>query len=400
MLELSAHLQREYPSLFEVPRGTDTLTVDSVVFPIFDKVGEVVQQIRSDIHRDTQLTASAGMAITSTLAKIGSNYNKPNGQKSLLKEVYTRGTVMDFFGRLKVKEVPGVGASSEFILNGLGIFTFHDFYEQRYRMGYLFTRKTFLNFLGSAIGICGMYAYEDEAEDDKPGEEEGGLYDTGRKTIGQERTFYKLKSRLELQEILLSNIEKVHERLTRKGLVCGQVVLKMKHTSFQLKQYSKDIEVFPPSNSNHTTDKPHYYEYEDKFYTDDLEQLKANGDVLLLPLVEHYAEYRLLGFTAGKLLRKEALLRILESSKRAKKQQKTLQDFLGNRKRARTQGAAMEECICISSESDIEMEVHHHDPQEVVTVVSSDTLHESPTDRSNEVKDVQKKEEHDVIFID
>jgi len=43
----------------------------------------VAEEIREKINQQTQLTASAGISINKFLAKIASDWNKPNGQKTL-----------------------------------------------------------------------------------------------------------------------------------------------------------------------------------------------------------------------------------------------------------------------------------------------------------------------------
>ena len=64
----------------------------------------IAQQIRQDIFESQQITASAGIAPNKMLAKIASDWNKPNGQY-----VITPDMVADFMVDLPVKKLFGVG---------------------------------------------------------------------------------------------------------------------------------------------------------------------------------------------------------------------------------------------------------------------------------------------------
>ncbi len=64
----------------------------------------IAQDIRQKIFASQQLTASAGIASNKMLAKIASDWNKPNGQFSV-----TPNEVSDFIKTLPVKKLPGVG---------------------------------------------------------------------------------------------------------------------------------------------------------------------------------------------------------------------------------------------------------------------------------------------------
>ena len=65
-------------------------------------VQSVVKEIRQKIEEKTNLTASAGIAPNTMLAKITSNINKPNGQFFLEP---SREKVMDFIRKLPIRKV-------------------------------------------------------------------------------------------------------------------------------------------------------------------------------------------------------------------------------------------------------------------------------------------------------
>ena len=82
---------------------------------------EIAQLIRAQIREETQLTASAGIAPNKFLAKIASDWRKPDGQF-----VVPPHRVEQFLTPLPVKRVPGVGKVMEGKLSELGIVTVGD----------------------------------------------------------------------------------------------------------------------------------------------------------------------------------------------------------------------------------------------------------------------------------
>ena len=79
---------------------------------------EVAMRIREDIFRQTALTASAGVAPNKFLAKIASDWNKPNGIC-----VISPSRVEAFLQPLALEKVPGVGRVTLARFHKLGIFT-------------------------------------------------------------------------------------------------------------------------------------------------------------------------------------------------------------------------------------------------------------------------------------
>jgi DNA polymerase-4 len=79
---------------------------------------ETAQAIRASIHEETQLTASAGVAPNKFLAKIASDWRKPDGLF-----VLRPADVVAFLQPLPVGRIPGVGKVMEGKLAALGIGT-------------------------------------------------------------------------------------------------------------------------------------------------------------------------------------------------------------------------------------------------------------------------------------
>ena len=76
----------------------------------------VARQIRADIRTETELNASAGVAPNKFLAKIASDWRKPDGLF-----VIQPHEIADFLRPLPVRKLPGVGGATEKALAELGI---------------------------------------------------------------------------------------------------------------------------------------------------------------------------------------------------------------------------------------------------------------------------------------
>ncbi|MBW7983832.1 DNA polymerase IV [Enterobacillus tribolii] len=93
----------------------------------------IARQIRQDIERELNLTASAGVAPVKFLAKIASDINKPNGMF-----VITPEQMPEFIRQLPLSKIPGVGKVTAAKLSELGLNTCEDL--QRYPLADLLHR--------------------------------------------------------------------------------------------------------------------------------------------------------------------------------------------------------------------------------------------------------------------
>jgi len=82
---------------------------------------ETAEVIRREIREETQLTASAGVAPNKFLAKIASDWKKPDGLF-----VIRPHQVQAFLIPLPVRKIPGVGKATEKLLEEMGIATVGD----------------------------------------------------------------------------------------------------------------------------------------------------------------------------------------------------------------------------------------------------------------------------------
>ncbi len=78
--------------------------------------GEIASDLRREIYETTNLTASSGIAPNKLLAKIASDWHKPNGQFEIKSEA-----IPDFMKTLSVNKIWGVGPKSVEKLNEIGV---------------------------------------------------------------------------------------------------------------------------------------------------------------------------------------------------------------------------------------------------------------------------------------
>ena len=92
-------------------------------YPTASKIAKVIRQ---EIFEATGLNASAGISINKFLAKVASDINKPNGQKTILPD-----DALAFLEALPVRKFFGVGAGTANAMDRLGIFTGADLKKWR-----------------------------------------------------------------------------------------------------------------------------------------------------------------------------------------------------------------------------------------------------------------------------
>ncbi|EGQ8010964.1 DNA polymerase IV [Vibrio parahaemolyticus] len=81
----------------------------------------IAREIREKIFQQTRITCSAGISINKMLAKIASDWNKPNGMYAVLPE-----DRLDFMAKLPLRKIPGVGKVTIVKLNDAGLTTAAD----------------------------------------------------------------------------------------------------------------------------------------------------------------------------------------------------------------------------------------------------------------------------------
>lgn len=184
----------------------------------------IAQEIRNRIFNEVGLTASAGISINKFIAKVASDYNKPNGQKTVNPE-----EVESFLENLEIRKFYGVGKVTTEKMYALGIFTGKDL------------KSRSLEFLENHFGKSGSFYYYVVR----------GIHNSPvkpsriPKSVGAERTFNEnLSSEIFMLE-KLENIAVELEKRLKKAKIAGKTItLKIKYSDFTLQTRSKTITYF------------------------------------------------------------------------------------------------------------------------------------------------------------
>ncbi|XP_032532846.1 DNA polymerase kappa isoform X1 [Chiroxiphia lanceolata] len=193
---------------------------NSVVFGT--SAEEVVKEIRFRIEQKTQLTASAGIAPNTMLAKMCSDHNKPNGQYRITPE---RQAVLDFLKDLPIRKVPGIGKVTEKMLKALGIVTCSELYQQRALLSLLFSEISWRNFLDISLGLGSTHL-------EKDGE---------RKSMSTERTFSEINRAEDQYSLCQELCRDLAQELQKEGLKGKTVTLKLKNVNFEVKTRASTV---------------------------------------------------------------------------------------------------------------------------------------------------------------
>ena len=184
----------------------------------------IAKEIRQKIKEKTGLNASAGISINKFIAKVASDVNKPNGQKTVNPE-----EVEAFLEDLEIRKFYGVGKVTAEKMYRLGIFTGRDLKNKP------------LDFLNAHFGKSGEYYYEVVR----------GIHNSEvkptriRKSLGAERTFEEnISSEIFMLERLENISEEIERRLAKSKVAGKTITLKIKYSDFTLQTRSKTLSYY------------------------------------------------------------------------------------------------------------------------------------------------------------
>ncbi len=189
----------------------------------------VATEIRNQIFDSLQLTASAGISINKFVAKIASDYNKPNGQKTVNPE-----EVPVFIENLDIRKFHGIGKVTAERMYQLGIFTGKDL------------KRQLLPFLEEHFGKSGKRFFDLSRGIDYNEVKPNRL----RKSLAAEHTFSQnLTSEIFMLDKLKSISNEVSQRLAKSDLSGRTITLKIKYSDFTVQTRSKTTTKFINSTS-------------------------------------------------------------------------------------------------------------------------------------------------------
>ena len=184
----------------------------------------IAKEIRERIFKEVGLTASAGISVNKFVAKIASDINKPNGQKTVNPD-----EVLAFLEELPIRKFYGVGKVTTEKMYQLGIFTGLDL------------RNKELDFLEKHFGKSGRFYYNvvrgihnSEVKSERVA-----------KSVATEHTFEEnLSSEIFMEEKLQIIAQQLEKRLQRYNLAGKTVTLKIKYSDFTQQTRSKTLPYF------------------------------------------------------------------------------------------------------------------------------------------------------------
>jgi DNA polymerase-4 len=184
----------------------------------------LAQEIRLRIYNEVGLRASAGISINKFVAKIASDYNKPNGQKTV-----NPNEVIPFLEELPIRKFYGVGKVTTEKMYQLGIFTGLDLKRQS------------LEFLEKHFGKSGNFFYDVvrgiHNSEVKP--------DRIPKSVAAEHTFESnLSSEIFMMEQLENIANSLEKRLKKQHINGKTITLKIKYSDFTQQTRSKTLPYF------------------------------------------------------------------------------------------------------------------------------------------------------------
>jgi DNA polymerase IV len=184
----------------------------------------LAQEIRSRILSEVGLTASAGISVNKFVAKIASDINKPNGQKTVNPD-----EIIPFLEELPIRKFYGVGKVTTEKMYQLGIFTGAD----------LKTKS--VEFLEKHFGKSGGFYYNVVR----------GIHNSEvkpsriTKSVAAEHTFdVNLSSEIFMLEQLERIATSLEKRLKRHNISGKTVTLKIKYSDFTQQTRSKTLPYF------------------------------------------------------------------------------------------------------------------------------------------------------------
>jgi DNA polymerase IV len=185
---------------------------------------EIAQEIRAKIFEKTGLHASAGISINKFIAKIASDVNKPNGQKTVPPD-----EVLEFMSNLKIEKFFGVGKVTAKKMKMHGIYSGKQLKEFS------------LEYLKENFGKSGQHFYNIvrgiQQSEVKP--------NRIRKSIAAERTFEKdLAEERYMLEKLEAIAEELERRMTKTKTKGKTITLKIKYSDFTQQTRSKTLNHF------------------------------------------------------------------------------------------------------------------------------------------------------------
>lgn len=188
----------------------------------FGSATAIAQEIRRQVRRERRLAVSIGVGPNRLVAKIASDYHKPDGLT-----VVKPGRVQEFLDPLPVRRLHGVGPATEKALKKLGVQTISDL------------RQVDLEVLSRRFGRhgLGLYRYS-RGIDERP-----VRIDRQRKSLGHERTYAQDLRQIDDMDRQLEDLsDRVAEGLGKRELAAKTLTVKVRYGDFTTLTRSRTLD--------------------------------------------------------------------------------------------------------------------------------------------------------------
>ncbi|WP_055070664.1 DNA polymerase IV [Clostridium massiliamazoniense] len=219
--------------LYDITEKIEQVSIDEAYLDISDldeSSMDVAMRIKNLIKNNIGLTLSVGISYNKFLAKIASDWKKPNGLMEIKKE-----NVKTLLGPLEISKVYGLGQKSVKKLNNIGVYTINDMYR--------LPKDIYSEYFGK---------FGNEIYDRIRGIDNREIINKReRKSIGKEITLKEdTKNIEELRQYLMNFSEYIEAYLKKHELKAKTITLKIKDRDFINHSKSKTLNYYLKNKDN------------------------------------------------------------------------------------------------------------------------------------------------------
>ena len=216
---------KKYADKFEIA-GLDEAYLDVSSYKNFKKAEKIAKRIKKEIFEKEKLTCSIGIGPNKLIAKIASDFQKPNGLTIVLPE-----QVKEFLKNLPIEKLPGIGKKTKELLNKYGI----------RKISHL--RKIGKKFLTELLGKRGeeiyLFAF---GIDNRPVQSTKII-----KSIGKQITFTKdLANSKEILKHLDNLMKEVFSEVLKRRYLFSTLIVTVRYFDFETHTHQTKITTLSP----------------------------------------------------------------------------------------------------------------------------------------------------------
>lgn len=219
--------EKIFQIFYKITSYVEPLSIDEAYLDITELKKDpisVAMYIKEEVKNLTGLNISVGISYNKFLAKLASDWNKPNGLK-----IITQDMIPKILLPLPINKIYGLGKKSTKKLNAIGIFTIEELYNLNQEL------------LTEFFGKYGVEIYKRIRGIDNRKIE----ISRERKSIGRETTLKDdTKDKKELEIYIRNFCKSISKTLIAKGLSGKTITLKIKTSTFENHTKNKTLPIY------------------------------------------------------------------------------------------------------------------------------------------------------------